>query len=171
MEVPQIAVVKTPSCGIVTSALATTTPATSAIRFTSSTDDDKIVPSDQATSGEAALRVLEPTSKSVDTIEAARVFNVFEQMLKQMKILLNVEKIRDFLDSELPLRELAQRCNIFGRIDTLIELKAMQVANPDDESIEERIQKEARNLCRSFRHSRELEKFIILMLDSEPVQH
>jgi len=133
-------------------------------------DEQRITPDTNSTNNEAVLRILEPASKNLVSIESARVFNVYDQMLKQMNILLNLEKIYKFLESEMPLKEIASRSSIFARIDGILGLRKEFVKCPDDLSIEDRIKSESRHLCRTFHHHRELERLVLAFLGMDKLQ-
>ena len=133
-------------------------------------DEQRITPDTNSTNNEAVLRILEPASKNLVSIESARVYNVYDQMLKQMNILLNLEKIYKFLESEMPLKEIASKSSIFARIDGILELRKEFVGCPDDLSIEDKIKSESRHLCRTFHHHRELERLVLAFLGMDKLQ-
>merc|ERR1712019_208564 len=123
------------------------------------TNDQINLQPDSNNTNNSAVRILEPQNKNISTIEAARVYNVYEGLTNRLKILLNLEIVKEFLDSDPALLELARKSAITERIRILLALKA------SSNSSQEEIENEAKNLCRAFHHNSDLENVVISFLD------
>lgn len=136
-------------------------------------DSNKFQPDKNSTNPTLATRILEPVNKNVDSIEVARVLNVYDSSAIQLKILLNLDLVFEFLSNDIALNDLATRANILSRMKLILDLKSKFLQSETENTLDrdsqlklsEQIQSEAKHLCRSFHHNIELENVVIAFLD------
>ena len=157
-----------------TNALTTTLSGMSMVSgFVPAVDAAKLVPDSVGTSDQA-LRILEPSLKTINTTENTRIFTVFSQLIQQSKILLNLEKILNFLKTESLLTDLANKGNIIPQIEYLLTKKE-QYNNPgaadDMVGLIEDIDNKSKNLVRSFHCYPQLRKVVLAFVDKLDDKH
>jgi len=150
-----------------------TTPSPTATTFPNLTKADEIkLQPELGKNASSATRILEPVSKNVDSIEAARVLNVYDTAATQIKILMNLSSINEFLKTDTALFDLAVKSGVKSYVEVLLELQeklssnASNAVSPEETlAISEQISAKAKNLCRALHHHIELETVIIAYLD------
>jgi len=138
--------------------------------FVPTVDVLKFSPAIDGTS-DSALRILEPSQKTINTTEASRIYTVFDQLMKQMKILMNLPLVLQFLTSEVVVTDLANKYDLIPRIERLIEMNLAFERDQEDYVLAEKIESHSRNIVRSFHNVAHLQKAVLTFLDSQTKQH